>query len=98
MVEPADWVMPRPRSTTLPVVAVMLRVPTARAPTPVRMSTPVAVTSPVRAMPVTRPLAWMVRAPPRVTPPSSSMMLELSPTLMVVVDATFRVLMLMVSL
>ena len=64
IVDNAPCVMPRPVSVALPAVAVMLKLPRMSAPFPVPMSTDVAVTFPVSAIPAVWPTAFTVRLLP----------------------------------
>ena len=75
MFDDAPWVTPSPVKVTLPAVAVTLKLPRISAPLPVAISTDVAVTLPVSAIPAVWPTAFTVRLLPTSKSPSVSILL-----------------------
>ena len=71
----APCVTPNPVKVALPEVAVILKLPKIRAPLPVAISTDVAVTLPVSAIPAVWPIAFTVRLLPTSKSPSVSILL-----------------------
>ena len=65
---------PNPVNVALPEVAVILKLPKMRAPLPVAISTDVAVTLPVNAIPAVWPMAFTVRLLPTSKSPRVSIL------------------------